>query len=49
MKKLVAKVDLLIKNGNVVFPKEGVRKVNIGVDGENLVLHFRSGNEGGSE
>lgn len=34
------KVDLLIKNGNVVFPKEGVRKVNIGVVGEKIVGMF---------
>jgi len=34
------KVDLLIKNGNVVFPKKGVQRVNIGVKAGKIVGIF---------
>ncbi|HHY22354.1 MAG TPA: hypothetical protein GX525_10875 [Bacilli bacterium] len=34
------KVDLLIKNGSVVFPRQGVEEVNIGVTDGKIVGIF---------
>jgi dihydroorotase-like cyclic amidohydrolase len=36
------KVDLLIKNGSVVFPKQGVKRVNIGVEKGKIIGLFDS-------